>query len=204
MSTPWTYVPAKRLVDLVGSAAGLSLFSPVLLVIAAAVALSSPGPFIFKQERLGRDGRPFVMYKFRTMRLSRDGSGSQVTAAGDSRVTVLGRFLRRYKLDEFPQLLNVLKGDMSLVGPRPEVERYARWYPAEYTRILSVRPGITDFASLAFRNEEQVLARSSEPERTYVAEILPAKIKLYLQYLEQRSLKTDFVILMRTVGSVLR
>jgi lipopolysaccharide/colanic/teichoic acid biosynthesis glycosyltransferase len=116
----------------------------------------------------------------------------------------MGRFLREYKLDELPQLVNVLKGDMSLVGPRPEVERYARCYPAEYSRILSVRPGITDFASLAFRNEEQLLARSNEPERMYVAEVLPAKIKLYLEYLEKQSLKTDFAILMRTVASVLR
>lgn len=205
MSTSSMYLPSKRLIDVVGSLAGLVLASPLVVAAAIAVKLSSPGPVIFQQQRLGRFGRPFVMYKFRTMRHApRPPESSLVTAGGDKRITSVGRFLRRYKLDELPQLVNVLKGDMSLVGPRPEVEKYARCYPAEYERILSVRPGITDLATLAFRNEEQILARSSEPERAYIAEILPAKIRLYLRYLEEQSLRTDLSILLRTVRSVLR
>lgn len=201
------YLPSKRLIDVVGALAGLVLGSPLIVAVALAVRFSSPGPVIFQQQRLGRFGRPFTMYKYRTMRYATTTpttSSSLVTAGGDERITRVGTFLRRYKLDELPQLVNVLKGDMSLVGPRPEVERYARYYPAEYERILSVRPGITDLASLAFRNEEQILARSAEPERAYIAEVLPAKIRLYFRYLEEQSLRTDLSILLRTLGSVLR
>jgi lipopolysaccharide/colanic/teichoic acid biosynthesis glycosyltransferase len=206
MSTSSMYLPSKRLIDVVGALAGLVLASPFVVAAALAVRLSSPGPVIFQQQRLGRFGRPFVMYKFRTMRHAPKPteSSSLVTAGGDTRITSVGRFLRRYKLDELPQLVNVLKGDMSLVGPRPEVEKYARYYPAEYERILSVRPGITDLATLAFRNEEQILARSDEPERAYIAEVLPAKIRLYFRYLEEQSLRTDLSIILRTLGSVLR
>jgi len=189
-----------------GAAAGLALLSPVFVAVGLAVRLSSPGPIFFKQERLGRFGRPFAIYKFRTMRqavLPKE-SASQVTAAGDARISDIGRFLRKYKLDELPQLVNVLTGEMSLVGPRPEVERYARHYPVEYERILAVRPGITDLAALAFRNEEEILARSPEPERLYVAEVLPAKIRLYFRYLDEQSLRTDMLILFRTVRSVFR
>ena len=206
MSTSSMYLPSKRLIDVIGAAAGLLVASPLVIAAALAVKLSSPGPVVFEQQRLGRFGRPFAMYKFRTMRHAAipTASASLVTAGGDPRITSVGRFLRRYKIDELPQLVNVLKGDMSLVGPRPEVERYARHFPSEYERILSVRPGITDLASLAFRNEEQILARSQEPERTYVAEVLPAKIGLYFRYLEERSLRTDLSILLRTLRSVLR
>ncbi len=206
MSTSAIYQPAKRLIDIMGAAAGLALLSPVFVAVGLAVRLSSPGPIFFKQERLGRFGRPFAIYKFRTMRqavLPKE-SASQVTAAGDARISDIGRFLRKYKLDELPQLVNVLTGEMSLVGPRPEVERYARHYPVEYERILAVRPGITDLAALAFRNEEEILARSPEPERLYVAEVLPAKIRLYFRYLDEQSLRTDMLILFRTVRSVFR
>ena len=198
------YLKSKRLIDVVVAVCGLVLLSPILVAVALAVRFSSHGPVLFRQERLGQFGRTFIMYKFRTMR-HRAGPmqhGSQVTAAGDKRITPVGRFLRRYKLDELPQLMNVLKGDMSLVGPRPEVDRYARCYPAEYARILAVRPGITDIATIAFRDEERILARSAEPEQAYISEVLPAKIRLYFKYLEEQSLKTDLSILVRTIWTL--
>lgn len=206
MNTSWTYRTSKRLIDLAGAATGLALLSPIFVAVALGVRLSSAGPILFKQQRLGRLGRPFVIYKFRTMDQAVEPmeSASQVTAAGDARVSAIGRFLRKYKLDELPQLVNVLRGEMSLVGPRPEVERYARHYPVEYERILAVRPGITDLATLAYRNEEQILARSSEPERLYISEVLPAKIRLSLRYLEEQSLRTDVLILFRTLWTVFR
>ena len=164
---------AKRVMDLLGASLGLLVFSPVLLACAVAVKLSSPGPVFFRQERVGLHGKPFRIRKFRTMRVT-DGSGLQVTAAGDARITVVGRLLRRSKLDELPQLIDVLVGNMSIVGPRPEVPRYMAQYPqAARERILSVRPGITDNAAIAFRDEERMLAASSDVERTYVEEIMP-------------------------------
>jgi lipopolysaccharide/colanic/teichoic acid biosynthesis glycosyltransferase len=198
------YALTKRAMDIAASAAGLTLLAPALLGIAIAVRFDSPGPAIFRQHRLGRSGVPFVMYKFRSMRATptMGSGGPQVTAAGDARVTRVGRFLRRYKLDELPQLVNVLKGDMSLVGPRPEVERYARFYPEEYARVLTVRPGITDFATLAFRHEEELLASRPDPEAAYVREVLPKKISLYLRYIEERSARTDLLLIARTIWSV--
>jgi lipopolysaccharide/colanic/teichoic acid biosynthesis glycosyltransferase len=202
----WSYVVVKRVADIAFSAAVLAGLAPAMAAIAIAVRLDSPGPAIFQQQRLGRFGRPFLMYKFRSMQMvcTPTLGERQVTVAGDPRITRVGRFLRRYKLDELPQLVNVLKGEMSVVGPRPEVERYARLYPHEYQRILSVRPGITDFAALEFRHEEQVLARSSDPEDAYVREVLPAKIQLYFRYLEERSLRTDFALLVRTAAQLFR
>jgi lipopolysaccharide/colanic/teichoic acid biosynthesis glycosyltransferase len=197
------YAVAKRGMDVVLAMIGLIALSPVMAAIAIAIRLDSAGPALFRQQRLGRFGVEFVMFKFRSMRLAPAAQAPQVTAAGDQRVTRVGRFLRRYKVDELPQLLNVLNGDMSLVGPRPEVRRYAEYYPVEYEYILSIRPGITDFASLEFRHEEELLARSADPERTYVREVLPAKIHLYLRYLEERSLPTDLFLVARTIRSVL-
>jgi lipopolysaccharide/colanic/teichoic acid biosynthesis glycosyltransferase len=201
-----SYVVAKRVVDVTFSAVVLVCLAPLMAAIAIAVRLDSPGPAIFRHARLGRFGKPFLVYKFRSMRAVRDDApgGLQVTAAGDSRITRVGRFLRRYKLDELPQFANVLKGDMSLVGPRPEVDRYARLYPDEYERILSVRPGLTDFATLEFRHEEELLGRSSDPEDAYQREVLPAKIRLYLRYLDERSLRTDLALLAQTARHLLR
>ncbi len=196
------YPLAKRALDLSASAAGLLVLSPLLLLCSLVVKATSPGPVLFRHRRVGRLGRPFDLLKFRTM-LDR-ASGLQVTSAGDPRITRVGRVLRRYKLDELPQLVNVLRGDMSLVGPRPEVPRYVAQFKREYDRILQVRPGITDFAAIEYRDEEQILARSADPERTYIEEVLPAKIRLYDRYLAEASLATDVRLICRTIGAVLR
>ncbi|MEK6227676.1 MAG: sugar transferase [Chloroflexota bacterium] len=200
------YTAIKRLIDVVGSGVGLIVLSPFLAAIALTIRLDSPGPVIFRQERLGRYGVPFVMYKFRSMRTVGGSSrqGPLVTARGDQRVTQVGRFLRRHKLDELPQLANVLRGQMSLVGPRPEVDRYARAYPTEYGRILSVPPGITDFATLEFHREEDILAHAIDTEKAYVEQVLPAKIRLYLRYIEERSVRTDLLLIGRTLGRIAR
>ena len=190
---------AKRVMDLLGASLGLLVFSPVLVACAVAVKLSSPGPVFFRQERVGLHGKPFRIRKFRTMRVT-DGSGLQVTAAGDARITAVGRLLRRSKLDELPQLIDVLVGNMSIVGPRPEVPRYMAQYPqAARERILSVRPGITDNAAIAFRDEERMLAASSDVERTYVEEIMPIKQRYYLDYVAHQSVANDLAIMARTV-----
>ena len=190
---------AKRVMDLLGASLGLLVFSPVLVACAVAVKLSSPGPVFFRQERVGLHGKPFRIRKFRTMRVT-DGSGLQVTAAGDARITAVGRLLRRSKLDELPQLIDVLVGNMSIVGPRPEVPRYMAQYPqVARERILSVRPGITDNAAIAFRDEERMLAASSDVERTYVEEIMPIKQRYYLDYVAHQSVANDLAIMARTV-----
>ena len=197
-----TYTLTKRVLDVAASATGLIVLSPALLAIASLVRVSSRGPALFRQERIGRAGMPFRLLKFRTMVVGE--RGPQVTAAGDKRVTSLGRILRHYKLDELPQLINVLRGDMSLVGPRPEVRRYVERFASDYERILRVRPGITDFAAIEFRDEEAILAKATDPEREYVESILPTKIRLYDKYLNRMSLMTDLAILTRTFLSVMR
>jgi lipopolysaccharide/colanic/teichoic acid biosynthesis glycosyltransferase len=197
-----SYRGAKRIVDVTIAAAGLVLTAPLLAPIAVAVRVSSPGPVLFRHERVGRRGRKFHVLKFRTM--VHGSVGAQVTAAGDPRVTRIGKLLRASKLDELPQLWNVLVGDMSLVGPRPEVERYVRMYPEDYEDILRVRPGITDFASIEYRNEEGILANAIDPESEYSRLVLPAKIRLYRRYFAEQSLWTDFTILARTVAAVLK
>jgi lipopolysaccharide/colanic/teichoic acid biosynthesis glycosyltransferase len=192
----------KRTIDVVCAGAGLLLLSPLLVLLALAVKLSPPGPVLFRQLRVGWKGRPFNILKFRSMRVGC--SGPEITAAGDARVTRVGRQLRRYKLDELPQLWNVLVGDMSLVGPRPEVPRFVRCFPCDYAHILTVRPGITDYATLQYRDEESLLAAAPDPESTYVQTVLPAKIRLYHRYLDEMSLKTDLVLVFRTLAAVIR
>lgn len=200
MTSAYTFM--KRVLDIMASLGGLVVLSPVLLGCALAVRLDSPGPILFRQARVGLGGRQFQLLKFRSMR--HGVAGAAVTSAGDSRITRVGMVLRRTKLDELPQLLNVLRGDMSLVGPRPEVERYVRMFPEAYQRILSVRPGITDFAAIEYRDEERILAGSGDPERAYVEQVLPAKIALYDKYLAERSLWTDLSLVARTILAVLR
>ena len=193
---------AKRAFDLVATLAVLPVALPLMAALALWVRLDSPGPALFRQQRVGRGGRLFRIHKFRTMRLH-DGSGPQVTAAGDARITRAGRWLRRTKLDELPQLIDVLSGDMSLVGPRPEVPRYMALYPAEMrARILSVRPGLTDRAAIAFRDEERVLAASADPERAYIEQIMPLKLQHYLDYVAHRSLRGDLRILLDTLRAL--
>ncbi len=193
----------KRLFDLLAASAGLLLLAPLLLALALWIKRDSPGPVFFRQERMGRYGRPFRIYKFRSMR--QDNAGLQITVGADSRITRSGHFIRTYKLDELPQLINVLLGDMSLVGPRPEVPRYVALYPdAVRTEVLSVRPGITDLASVQYRSESTLLADSTDPEHTYIHTILPAKLALCQQYVRQRSLLLDLKIIAMTLGILLK
>lgn len=189
----------KRLFDVVCSLLGLVLLAPVFLVVAILVKFDSKGPVFFKHERIGKDFRPFRVYKFRTMHEGAEQHGSSVTVGSDERITKLGRLLRRTKIDELPQLLNVLKGDMSLVGPRPEVKKYVDLYEQEYRRLLAVRPGITDPASLRYSEEEKVLALSPDWEEDYRTRVLPDKIRLSLQYVENHSLGTDLSLILRTI-----
>ena len=193
----------KRGFDIVGSALGLLLLLPVLLACALAVRLDSRGPVLFRQERIGRSGRPFTILKFRTMVDRPQGDGPLITATNDPRVTGVGRWLRRTKLDELPQLINVLRGEMSLVGPRPEAGRYVALYPdAVRDLVLSVRPGITDEASILFRNESELLARAEDPDAYYVSELLPRKLEIHARYARHRSLAGDLRILARTLRAL--
>ncbi|HEV7915243.1 MAG TPA: sugar transferase [Albitalea sp.] len=191
---------AKRLFDLGVATLGLLLLAPLLLVIALWVKLDSPGPVFFRQERVGRFGVPFRIHKFRTMTYRADAGGALITVGADARVTRAGTLLRRAKLDELPQLVDVLRGAMSIVGPRPEVPRYVAIYPRELRdKVLSVRPGITDFASIQFRDESALLARAADPEREYTEVVLPAKLQLAAQYVDQASLATDLRLIGRTL-----
>ena len=194
----------KRLFDVAASAAGLLLLAPLLLAIALWIRLDSPGPVWFRQERVGRAGRLFRIHKFRTMRVT-DGTGPLVTASHDARITRVGRWLRRTKLDELPQLIDVLNGDMSLVGPRPEVPRYMALYAEPVRRqILSLRPGITDRAAIEFRDEERLLAAAADPVRAYVEQVMPIKQRYYLDYVAQRSLGGDLRILWDTARALVK
>lgn len=193
----------KRLLDIIAASCAIVLFSPLMLIAVIAVKLGSRGPLIFSHKRVGRDFSPFCAYKFRTMVDGAHVSGAAITAGGDARITPVGRLLRKTKLDELPQLFNVLFGDMSLVGPRPEVDRYVQLFKDDYTEILQVRPGITDYAAIEYRDEEAILAGYSDPEKAYREKILPGKIHLYRKYLGNISFFTDLKILFSTAGRVL-
>lgn len=191
---------AKRLFDLIFSGLGLLLLWPVLLAAALWIKLDSPGPVLFRQVRIGRHGVPFMIHKFRTMRTA---PGAQITVGEDPRITRAGRLLRASKLDELPQLWDVLRGVMSLVGPRPEVPHYVALYPAELRDVvLSVRPGVTDPASLRFRNESELLAKAADPEREYVEVVLPAKLRLAADYVRSASLIGDVRLILATLGAL--
>jgi len=194
----------KRAFDILFSVAGLLLLSPVLLAIAILIKAEGRGPVFFVQERVGMNFKPFRLYKFRTMVKDAERAGPPVTASGDPRITRLGRVLRSTKLDELPQLANVLRGDMSFVGPRPEVSRFVEVFRHDYTDVLSVRPGITDYAAIAFRDEESILKRHRDPEEAYVKEILPAKMVLYKKYLNEKSLLTDVKIIVLTILKIIK
>ncbi|MDG0855395.1 sugar transferase [Roseateles puraquae] len=192
----------KRLFDIVAAGLGLLLLWPVLLAAAVWVKLDSPGPALFRQTRVGRLGVPFTIHKFRTMRVA---PGAAITVGADPRITRAGQVLRQTKLDELPQLWDVLRGAMSLVGPRPELPKYVELYPAELReRVLSVRPGITDPASLAFSHEAELLAAAADPEREYREVILPAKLRLSADYASRASLLTDLGLILATLRRVLR
>jgi len=192
---------AKRIFDLIFSCVGIALLSPVFLIAAILIKLDSKGPVFFRQERVGYLGRTFRMHKFRTM--FSDASGILLTIGDDPRITRFGRFLRRFKLDELPQLIDVLKGDMSLVGPRPEVARYMALYPEDIRKlVLSVPPGITDIAAIKFKNENELLKNSNDPEKDYINKILPIKIKYYQEYISRRSLALDLKLIFQTIKAV--
>jgi lipopolysaccharide/colanic/teichoic acid biosynthesis glycosyltransferase len=188
----------KRLFDIASSLLALGLLSPLLLVMAATVAITSPGGAFFRQVRVGRNGRPFELLKFRSMRPGSEARGQITVGERDPRITGIGHFLRRTKMDELPQLINILKGDMSVVGPRPEVPKYVALYTPEQRAVLSVRPGLSSLASIAYINENEVLGRSADPERTYVEEVMPAKLALDLKYVREQSLWLDLSIIART------
>ena len=195
---------AKRAFDLLLSVLGLMLLAPLLAVLALAVRIDSPGPVFFRQERVGRFGRIFRIHKFRTMRVDAPATGPAITVGDDPRVTRVGRMLRGHRLDELPQLIDVLRGDMSLVGPRPEVPRYAANYPEPLrSRVLSVRPGITDPASLDFIDEAALLAGAADPEALYVQTILPRKLAAQAAYAERATLASDLGVIARTLGTLL-
>jgi lipopolysaccharide/colanic/teichoic acid biosynthesis glycosyltransferase len=193
----------KRAFDIAVAAVGLVLLSPLLALIAAAIKVGSPGPALFRQERMGIGFRRFMILKFRTMVDAPPGQGRPITVGDDPRITAVGRILRKTKLDELPQLINVLRGEMSLVGPRPEVPRYVELFRPDYEEILHVRPGITDLASLKFRNEAAELAKAGDAEEEYVRRVLPEKIALGKEYIRRSSLLFDLVLLLRTASVLL-
>jgi len=195
----------KRSMDIAASAAGLLVLMPLFVAVAVAVRCDSRGPVFFLQQRVGRGGRPFRLIKFRTMVQDAPKLGGSLTASHeDPRITRVGRFLRRTKIDELPQLINVLRGEMSLVGPRPEVQKYVELFPTEYEHLLTVRPGITDPASLAYRDEAAVLGASGDPEREYIERILPEKLSLSRRYVECMSPWLDLRLIVRTLLSIVR
>ena len=195
----------KRILDCSCAAIGLTALAPVFVVIAIVIRTDSPGAVFYRQVRVGRGGKPFRIWKFRTMAEHQQPGSPQITAAGDSRITRVGAVLRRYKLDELPQLINVLVGEMSLVGPRPEVPRYVALYPPDLREIvLSVRPGITDLASISFRNESEILACSEDPEHEYIEVVLPRKLALSAEYVKTQTIASDFSLVCQTLVQVFR
>ena len=195
---------AKRVFDVCCSVAGLAVLSPLLVAVALAVRIGGgPGSVLFAQQRVGHRGRPFRMWKFRTMVADAERRGPALTAAGDPRVTRVGAWLRRWKLDELPQLLNVARGEMSLVGPRPEVPQYVALYTPAQRAVLDLVPGITDPASIAYRDESALLGAAADPARLYVEELIPAKIRLNLEYAATATMWSDVRVILRTLrGSV--
>jgi lipopolysaccharide/colanic/teichoic acid biosynthesis glycosyltransferase len=192
----------KRAFDIIISLLGLIIISPLFAAIAIAIKLDSLGPVFYRGERIGRFGKPFKIYKFRTMVVNADKMGGPSTAADDPRLTGIARFLKKYQLDELPQLINVLKGEMSLVGPRPEVPIYANMFTKEELAILSVHPGMTDYASLWDFHEGEILKGSADPEKTYLEQIRPEKIRLQEKYLQDKSFWVDLKIILQTFGKI--
>lgn len=192
----------KRLFDILASLAGIIFLAPFLFCVCLVVVITSGLPVFYLQNRVGKNNRDFKLFKFRTMYKNADSKGLITVGGHDSRITPVGYFLRKYKIDELPQLFNVLSGSMSLVGPRPEVRKYVDLYNEEQKKVLSVRPGITDYASLEYINENELLGESSEPEQTYIKEVMPAKLLLNLKYINEAGLGTDLKIIFKTIGKI--
>ncbi len=193
----------KRFLDILFSSAVLLVFTPLWLLIVLAIVLESRGGVFYRQVRVGRGNRDFVLYKFRTMHTGADRKGLLTVGERDNRVTRVGYFLRKYKLDEFPQLFNILKGDMSIVGPRPEVRKYVDLYTPEQMKVLEVRPGLTDYASIRYVHENEILAQAENPEQTYIQEVMPAKLALNLQYVANQSVREDIKLIFQTFIAIL-
>ena len=193
----------KRAFDIVTAFTTLVLLIPLMLIVAMLIKFDSEGPIFFRQQRIGRGFRPFWIYKFRTMRKAPIADGAEVTIGNDPRITRVGRFLRKTKIDELPQLINILRGEMSFVGPRPEVPRYVRLFEREYQEILTVRPGLTDLASLKYRDEAALLAKAEDPEQEYTMRVLPDKINLSKDYIRHSSFLFDLGLILRTILAVL-
>jgi lipopolysaccharide/colanic/teichoic acid biosynthesis glycosyltransferase len=192
----------KRIFDFTFALLGIVFLFSLFLIISLIILITMPGPILFRQQRVGQFGRVFLFNKFRSMRVFKEASRGSFDAGNSSRITPLGHFLRKTKLDELPQLFNVLKGDMSIVGPRPEVKYWTEVYPEKWKIVHSVRPGITDNASILFRNEEEILAKSSNPTETYRNEILPRKLDLYIEYVNNRSFLGDIKVIFKTIKAV--
>ena len=204
LKTRKTQLALKRAMDVLVSGGALLVIWPVLLLIALAIKIDDPGPVFYRQVRVGRGGKPFRIFKFRTMVVDADKKGLSITVGQDKRITRMGALLRKTKLDELAQLLNVFAGDMSFVGPRPEVQRYVDLYTPYQRQVLLVRPGITDYASIAYRNENDLLAGADDPERMYIEEIMPAKIELNMKYLREISPIADLRLIFGTIAAVIR
>ncbi|MBN8697192.1 MAG: sugar transferase [Bacteroidetes bacterium] len=193
----------KRLFDIFFSLIGLILLLPVFFLIAIIIVADSRGGVFYRQTRVGKDAKDFRLFKFRSMRTDADKKGLLTVGGKDSRITRVGYYIRKYKVDELPQLINVLIGDMSLVGPRPEVRRYTDLYNSEQQKVLSVKPGITDYASIEYSNENELLGKASDPEKVYIEEIMPAKLKLNLKYIAEQGVFTDLKIIWMTFVKIL-
>ena len=189
----------KRVCDFILSLIGIIVLSPIFIIVSIAIKLDSKGKILFLQKRVGRYGKEFNIYKFRTMVSDAERLGKQITVGNDNRITKVGAFLRKYKIDELPQLFNVLKGDMSLVGPRPEVPKYVKLYSDEQKKVLNVRPGITDMASLRYKDENEILGKVDNPEEYYINVIMKDKLKLNLEYIEKSNIFFDLYLIIKTV-----
>lgn len=193
-----------RFFDFVLSLVGLVILAPIFIVLAVWIKIDSMGPVFYKQIRVGQNGKDFSLFKFRSMVVDADKKGLITIGGRDPRITRSGYFIRKYKLDELPQLINVLVGDMSLVGPRPEVKKYVELYTDEQQKVLSVKPGITDYASIEYMDENEILGKSTDPEKTYIEEIMPEKIKYNMKYIKNRSLIEYFKIIFLTILKIIR
>lgn len=196
------YLVSKRIFDLFFSLIGIIFLSPIMIISSILIKINSKGPIIFKQKRVGLKGKSFLIFKFRTM--DNDIQGGFLTLKNDKRVTSIGRKLRKYKLDELPQLFNVFIGNMSFVGPRPEVEKYVKLYNKKQKKVLDVKPGITDYASIEFVNENELLANFENSDQMYIENIMPRKIELNLKYLEEKSLINDILIIIKTLRAIVK
>jgi len=192
----------KRIFDCVSALCALLVLLPFLSIIGICIALESKGGIFFYQTRIGKNKIPFKLIKFRSMRVASESKGQLTVGNLDPRITKMGRFVRKFKIDEFPQLVNVLKGDMSIVGPRPEVPRYVKLYSEKQLNVLTVQPGLTDYASIIYFDEDRLLGESDNPEQTYISDIMPAKLELNLKYIRDKSLKTDLKIIFKTIGKI--